>query len=75
MNNKYKFKKLGKTKIILRKYGEIPVSVPQDRNPTFEVKIVSKGAKDISGIEEKIISYTRGLSKKWTSLKKVKSKK
>ena len=52
-----------KTKIIRSKYGEIPISVPQDRDSTFEPKIVSKRTKDISGIEEKIISmYARGLS-------------
>ena len=52
-----------KTKILRSKYGEIPISVPQDRESTFEPKIVSKRTKDISGIEEKIISmYARGLS-------------
>ena len=52
-----------KTKMIRSKYGEIPISVPQDRESTFEPKIVSKRTKDISGIEEKIISmYARGLS-------------
>ena len=44
-----------KPKIIRSKYGEIPISVPQDRDSTFEPKIVSKRTKDISGIEEKII--------------------
>ena len=42
-----------KTKMIRSKYGEIPISVPQDRESTFEPKIVSKRTKDISGIEEK----------------------
>jgi transposase-like protein len=52
-----------KTKVLRSKYGEIPISVPQDRESTFEPKIVSKRTKDISGIEEKIISmYARGLS-------------
>jgi filamentous hemagglutinin len=52
-----------KTKVLRSKYGEIPISVPQDRESTFDPKIVSKRTKDISGIEEKIISmYTRGLS-------------
>ena len=31
-----------KTKILRSKYGEIPISVPQDRESTFEPKIVSK---------------------------------
>ena len=36
-----------KTKMIRSKYGEIPISVPQDRESTFEPKIVSKRTKDI----------------------------
>ena len=45
-----------KTKMIRSKYGEIPISVPQDRESSFEPKIVSKRTKDISEIEEKIMS-------------------
>ena len=37
--------------------------VPQDRSGTFEPKIVKKRQKDISGIDQKIISmYARGLT-------------
>ena len=45
--------------MIRSKYREIPISVPQDRESTFEPKIVSKITKDISGIVEKIISITQ----------------
>lgn len=45
------------------KYGEIEVNVPQDRESSFEPKIVKKRQKDISQIEDKIITmYAKGLS-------------
>ena len=44
-------------------YGKIPIDVPQDREGDFEPKIVPKRKKDISEIEQKIISlYAKGLS-------------
>lgn len=52
-----------KPKTLRSQYGEIPISVPQDRNSEFEPKIVPKRKKDISSIENKIISmYAKGLS-------------
>ena len=52
-----------KPKTLRSRYGEIPISVPQDRNGEFEPKIVPKRKKDISAIESKIIAmYARGLS-------------
>jgi len=52
-----------KTKAIKSKYGEIDIDVPQDRDSSFEPQIVKKRQKDISQIEEKIISmYAKGLS-------------
>lgn len=52
-----------KSKTIRSKYGEMDIDVPQDRESTFEPKIVQKRQKDISGIEEKIIAmYTKGLT-------------
>lgn len=39
------------------------IDVPQDRESTFEPKIVQKRQKDISGIEDKIIAmYAKGLT-------------
>lgn len=39
------------------------IDVPQDRESTFEPKIVRKRQKDISGIEDKIIAmYEKGLT-------------
>lgn len=52
-----------KTKKIRGKFGETEISVPQDRAGTFEPQIVKKHQKDISGIEEKVISlYAKGMA-------------
>ncbi len=52
-----------KTKAIRSKYGEMEIEVPQDRESTFEPQVVKKRQKDISHIEDKIISmYAKGLS-------------
>lgn len=52
-----------KPKSVRSKYGEFEVDVPQDRNSTFEPQIVPKRKKDISGIEDKIISmYAKGMT-------------
>lgn len=52
-----------KTKRIRGKYGEMDIDVPQDRDSSFEPKIVPKHKKDISSIEDKIISlYAKGMT-------------
>lgn len=52
-----------KSKTIRSKYGEMDIKVPQDRESTFEPKIVQKRQKDISSIEGKIIAmYAKGLT-------------
>lgn len=51
------------TKTVKSQYGEFPVEIPRDRNAEFEPKLIPKYQRDISGIEEKIISlYARGMS-------------
>lgn len=51
-----------KTKTIRSNYGEFQIDVPKDRNGTFELRVVKNRQKDISGIDDKIISmYARGL--------------
>lgn len=46
-------------------YGKMDVSVPRDRDGSFEPKAVPKRAKDISGIEDKVLSmYARGMSQR-----------
>lgn len=52
-----------KKKKVRSNYGEFQIDVPQDRNSSFEPKIVPKRKKDISGIDQQIISlYARGLT-------------
>ena len=52
-----------KTKKLRSKYGEVNLAVPQDRESTFEPKIVKKRQKDISAIDDKIISmYAKGMT-------------
>lgn len=52
-----------KPKKIRSKYGETTVDVPQDRYSSFEPKVVKKRQKDISAIDEKIISiYAKGMT-------------
>nr|WP_294727745.1 transposase [uncultured Fusobacterium sp.] len=45
-----------KRKTILSKYGDTEIKVPQDKEGTFKPQIVKKRQKDISDIEDKIIS-------------------
>jgi len=43
--------------------GEIELNIPRDRKSEFAPQVVKKGQKNISGIDEKIISmYARGMS-------------
>lgn len=52
-----------KPKSVRSKYGEFEVDVPQDRQSSFAPQIVPKRKKDISGIEDKIISmYAKGMT-------------
>ena len=52
-----------KSKKVRSSYGEFDIDVPQDRNSTFEPRIVNKRQKDISEIDRKIIAmYGRGLT-------------
>lgn len=54
----------GSTKKTLKsEFGEFEFETPRDRNGEFEPQIVPKNTRDISGIEDKIISlYGRGLT-------------
>ena len=52
-----------KTKRINSSYGNMDIHVPQDRKSTFEPQIVKKRQKDISDIDQKIISmYAKGMT-------------
>lgn len=44
-------------------YGEVPVEVPRDRDASFEPQAIPKRTRDVSGIEDKVLSmYARGMS-------------
>ena len=52
-----------KTQQINSSYGSMTIDVPQDRKSTFEPKVVKKRQKDISDIDQKIISmYAKGMT-------------
>lgn len=52
-----------KSKTVRSKYGEFQVDVPQDRQSSFEPQILPKRQKDISSIDDKIISmYAKGMT-------------
>lgn len=52
-----------KPKRVRSKYGEFEVDVPQDRDSTFDSKVLPKRQKDISSIDDKIISmYAKGMT-------------
>jgi len=52
-----------KQKTVRSKYGALEIDIPQDRDSSFDPKVVGKRKKDISGVDEKIISmYAKGLT-------------
>lgn len=52
-----------KSKRVRSNYGEFEIDVPQDRESSFQPRVIKKRQKDISDIDQKIISlYSRGLT-------------
>ena len=52
-----------KEKTVNSHYGSVRIEVPQDRKSTYEPKVVKKRQKDISEIDQKIISmYAKGMT-------------
>ena len=52
-----------KSKRITTNYGDMQIEVPQDRKSTYEPQVVKKRQKDISAIDQKIISmYAKGMT-------------
>lgn len=46
-------------------YGNVEINVPRDREATFEPQLIPKRTKDVSGIEDKILSmYAKGMSQR-----------
>lgn len=52
-------------KIVKSAYGNIPVEVPRDRDASFEPQAIPKHTRDVSGIEDKVLSmYAKGMSQR-----------
>ena len=52
-----------KSKTLNSSYGRLRIEVPQDRQSSFEPQVVKKRQKDISDIDQKIISmYAKGMT-------------
>jgi transposase-like protein len=50
-------------KTVHSKMGDLELSIPRDRDGEFEPELVAKGTRDVSGIEEKVLSmYAKGMS-------------
>jgi len=50
-------------KTVRSKMGELELSVPRDRDGAFEPALIPNGTRDVSGIEEKVLSmYAKGMS-------------
>lgn len=46
-------------------FGQLDISVPRDRDGSFEPQVITKRTKDLSGIEDKVLAmYARGLSQR-----------
>jgi transposase-like protein len=57
-----------KKKQINTSYGSMTIDVPQDRDSTFEPQVAQKRQKDISNIDQKIISmYAKGMTNRQIS--------
>lgn len=51
------------SKTVKSQFGDIPLDIPRDRKGEFVPKIIPKYQRNISGIEEQVISlYARGMS-------------
>ena len=52
-------------KTIKTSLGEVPISIPRDRQGTFEPQIVKKHQRDVTSIEGKVLAmYARGMSQR-----------
>lgn len=53
------------SKTVKSAYGAIPIEVPRDRDATFEPQAIPKRCRDVSGIEDKVLSlYAKGMSQR-----------
>ncbi|MEG2247219.1 MAG: transposase, partial [Peptostreptococcaceae bacterium] len=50
-------------KTVKSELGPVQINIPRDRNGEFEPQIIAKHQRNITGIEDKVLSlYTAGLS-------------
>ena len=53
------------TKMLKTTAGSVEIQVPRDREGSFAPKLVKKRQRDVSGIEEKVLSmYAKGMSQR-----------
>lgn len=53
------------TKTLKTTSGEVPIRIPRDRDASFEPQVVPKRKRDVSAIENKVLSmYARGMSQR-----------
>lgn len=53
------------SRTIKSSYGEIPVEVPRDRDSSSEHRAIPKRTRDVSGIEDKVLSmYAKGMNQR-----------
>lgn len=53
------------TKSLNTSMGEVEISTPRDRDGTFEPQLIPKRTKDVSGIEDKVLTmYAKGMSQR-----------
>lgn len=52
-------------KTVKTTYGDIPIDVPRDRDASFDPQSIPKRSRDVSGIEDKVLSmYAKGMSQR-----------
>lgn len=52
-------------KSVKSSYGNVEINVPRDRDSSFEPQLIPKRTKDVSGIEDKVLSmYAKGMSQR-----------
>lgn len=53
------------SKTVKSTYGDITIDVPRDREGSFNPQVIPKRSRDVSGIEDKVLSmYAKGMSQR-----------
>lgn len=52
-------------KTVKTKYGDVEIDSPRDRDGSFEPQVIPKRSRDVSGIEDKVLTmYAKGMSQR-----------